>query len=287
MTVSSSRPRSTIGRPITLVLAALALVLGLLAAGAGSASSTSGEGHGQAAPKPTIVLVHGVFADASGWNATIERLQRAGYPVIAPANPLRNVTDDSAYISSVVDTIPGPVIMVGHSYGGAVITNAALGHANVKALVYIGAFAPDQGETALGLADRYPGSKLKEALLTRDFPLPGGSGHDTDGYIAADRFHDVFAQDLSRSTTRLMAATQRPGSLGGLSTPSGVPAWKSIPSWYLIPTADNVIPPAVQHFMAERAGSHVTEVRRASHVVMMSQPGATVKIIDSAHRATR
>lgn len=218
--------------------------------------------------------------------------------MIAPANPPpspdsrstrgdphRDLAGDSAYVSSVVASIAGPVILVGHSYGGEVVTNAARGRANVKALVYVAAFAPDQGETALALADKFPGSKLPTALLVRTYPQPGApDGHD--GYVDPAKFHDVFAQDLPRRTTQVMAATQRPGSLEGLSQGSGVPAWKSLPSWYVIPTADNVIPPAVQHFMAERAGSRTVEVKGASHVVMMSRPDTVVRQIKAAYRAT-
>ncbi|WP_327700422.1 alpha/beta fold hydrolase [Streptomyces sp. NBC_00459] len=270
-------------RTLGTVLASCALVVGLTGAVAHSSPAPSSSQKG--APKPTVVLVHGAFADASGWNATIKSLQDAGFPVIAPANPLRDLAGDSAYVSSVVASIPGPVILVGHSYGGEVVTNAARGRSNVKALVYVAAFAPDQGETALALADKFPGSKLPTALLVRTYPQPGGpDGHD--GYVDPAKFHDVFAQDLPRRTTQVMAATQRPGSLEGLSQGSGTPAWKSLPSWYVIPTADNVIPPAVQRFMAERADSRTVEVKGASHVVMMSRPDAVVRQIKAAYRAT-
>ncbi|WP_369213157.1 alpha/beta hydrolase, partial [Streptomyces flavofungini] len=189
-------------------------------------------------------------------------------------------------LSSVVDTLSGPVILVGHSYGGEVITNAARGHANVKALVYVAAFAPDEGESALRLAGMFPGSQLPDALVTRPFPLPDGTS-GTDGYIDPAKFHDVFAQDLPTSLTRLMAVTQRPGSVEGLSAGSGAPAWKSLPSWYVIPGADHVIPAAAQRFMAKRAKSTTTEVKGASHVVMMSYPDAVVRQILAAERATR
>ncbi|MFC4507610.1 MULTISPECIES: alpha/beta fold hydrolase [Streptomyces] len=263
------------------------LVLGgALAAGAvtalGAAAPASATG-----ARPTVVLVHGVFADASGWNAVTARLLDAGYPVIAPANPLRDLAGDSAYVRSVVDTLTGPVILVGHSYGGEVITNAGRGNANVKALVYVAAFAPDEGESALQLAGRFPGSQLEAALVGRPYPVPGSPDPGLDGYIDPAKFHDVFAQDLPRSTTRLMATAQRPGSVGGLSAPSGVPAWRSVPSWYVVATADRVIPPAAQRFMAERAGSRTVEVRGASHVVMMSHPDAVVRQIRAADRATR
>ncbi|MEH0654653.1 alpha/beta hydrolase [Streptomyces scabiei] len=261
---------------------------GLLAAGAvtltaapAAAAAPSGSGS-----KPTVVLVHGVFADSSGWNDVIARLLKAGFPVIAPANPLRDLADDSAYVSSVVGSISGPVILVGHSYGGEVVTNAGRGHAHVKALVYVGAFAPDEGESALQLAGMFPGSELPDALVTRPFPLPDGTT-GTDGYIDPAKFHRVFAADLPVSVTRLMAATQRPGSVGGLASASGVPAWKTLPSWYVIPTADKVIPAAAQRFMAKRARSSAVEVKGASHVVMMSHPDVVVRQITTAYRATR
>ena len=267
------------------LLTALAAAV-LIVAGAVSAQAVSQEpGQAEKWPKPTVVLVHGAFADASGFNDTIALLQKAGFPVIAPANPLRDTAGDAAYISSVVDTIPGPVILAAHSYGGIVITNAARGHANVKALVYMGAFAPDEGESALQLAGQFPGSELGAALIPRSYPVPG-SEPGTDGYIDAAKFRAVFAADLPASRTRLMAATQRPGSVQGLSGPSGAPAWKTIPSWYLIPTQDKVIPPAAQRFMAKRAGSRVTEIR-SSHVVMISHPEAAANIIKAAYAATR
>ncbi|WP_326594885.1 alpha/beta fold hydrolase [Streptomyces sp. NBC_01803] len=236
-------------------------------------------------PKPTVVLVHGAFADASGFNKVIARLQNAGFPVIAPANPLRDTAGDSAYISSVIDTIPGPVILAAHSYGGVVITNAARGHDNVEALVYLGAFAPDEGESALQIASQFPGSELGGALVARHYPLPDGT-EGTDGYIDPAQFRAVFAADLPESETRLMAATQRPGSVNGLAGASGEPAWETIPSWYLIPTQDRVIPPDAQRFMAERAGSHVREID-SSHVVMISHPGAATATILAAHAATK
>ncbi|MYW64421.1 alpha/beta fold hydrolase [Streptomyces sp. SID8379] len=267
------------------LLTALAAAV-LIVAGAVSAQATSQKsGQAEKGPKPTVVLVHGAFADASGFNDTIALLQKAGFPVIAPANPLRDTAGDAAYISSVVDTIPGPVILAAHSYGGVVITNAARGHANIRALVYMGAFAPDEGESALQLAGQFPGSELGAALIPRSYPVPGGEP-GTDGYIDAAKFRDVFAADLPASRTRLMAATQRPGSVQGLSGPSGAPAWKTIPSWYLIPTQDKVIPPAAQRFMAKRAGSKVTEIR-SSHVVMISHPEAAADIIKAAYAATR
>ncbi|MGV9454424.1 alpha/beta fold hydrolase [Streptomyces sp. NPDC003635] len=279
MSFSDPRPRR---RTVSACLLAAALVAGV----GGAVAPVSATTAHTSGPKPTVVLVHGVFADASGWYQTTATLQKAGYPVIAAANPLRDLSGDSAYVSSILDSIDGPVILVGHSYGGEVITNAARGHANVKALVYVAAFAPDQGESALQLAGKFPGSKLPDALITRDYPLEDGST-GTDGYIDPAKFREVFAADLPSSQTRLMAAAQRPGSVGGLAGPSGTPAWKNLPSWYVIPTADNVIPAAVQRYMAERAHSRTVEVKGASHVVMMSRPDIVVRQILAAHQATR
>ncbi|MCK9902305.1 alpha/beta hydrolase [Frankia sp. Cpl3] len=236
-----------------------------------------------AAARPTVVLVHGAFADASGWNDVARLLQRDGHRVLAPANPLRSVSADAAYLASILATLPGPIVLVGHSYGGMVITNAAVGNTNVKALVYVAAFAPDQGETLQGLQLKYPGSRLGEAALDfRPYPTADGAG-SIDGYVKTDVFRDVFAGDLPRATTDLMAAAQRPGDVHTLQEPSGTPAWKSIPSWYLVARNDNLIPPAAQRFMAKRAGARTTEVN-ASHVAMISQPRITADVIRSAAR---
>jgi pimeloyl-ACP methyl ester carboxylesterase len=231
----------------------------------------------QSKPKPTVVLVHGAFADASGWNDVATRLIHDGYPVIAPANPLRSVAADSAYLASVLATLSGPIVLAAHSYGGIVITNAAAGNPNVKALVYAAAFAPDEGESLLGLQTKYPGSKLNEAAL--DF-RPYAEGL-IDGYIKKEFFRDVFAGDVPRKTAELMQAGQRPADARTLGEPSGTPAWKTIPSYYLVARKDQVLPAAAQRFMAERAGSQVSEVN-ASHVAMISQPAATADLIKRA-----
>ncbi|NEA68062.1 alpha/beta hydrolase [Streptomyces sp. SID12488] len=270
------------GRRTPVALAALALLI-VTGSQAATAASTSAED--RHAVKPTVVLVHGAFADSSSWNKVVAKLQRAGYPVIAPANPLRDLTGDSAYISSVVSTIPGPVVLVGHSYGGEVISNAAVGHPNVKAMVFVAGFAPEQGESGLDLTGKYPGSLLPTSLLTREFPLPGG-GTGTDAYIDARKFRTAFAADLPARETELMAATQRPASLAALGEPSGPPAWKTLPSWYLVAGADQAIPAAAQRFMATRAKSHTVEVKSSSHVVMLSHPDATTDLIVAAARST-
>jgi pimeloyl-ACP methyl ester carboxylesterase len=249
-----------------------------LLAGSASAATTPA--------KPTVVLVHGAFADASGWAGTIDRLRGAGYPVLAPANPLRGVALDAAYLKSVLATIKGPIVLVGHSYGGMVITNAATGNANVKALVYIAAFAPDQGDTVAALGALAPGGQLGPKTLTiRTFPGPDGTPQP-EAYIRLGAFHDVFAADLPAKQAATMAVSQRPAAASALGEPSGPPAWKTIPSWYLLPGSDKAIGTAAERIMAKRIKAHVTEVKGASHVVMISHPGATAKIIESAAGAT-
>jgi len=218
-------------RLATLVAVAVAVPVALFTSG-GTASGTSTPARSH--PKPTIVLVHGGWADSSGWNGEISRLEKRGYPVIAPANPLRGLTSDADYVRSVLQTINGPIVLVGHSYGGAVISNAARSVSNVKALVYIAAFAPDTGDTLQALVTKNPGTMITPAALdTRQYPLPGG-GEGTDLYIKKSAFHDAFAGDLPLSTTNLMWAEQRPFSVTAFTEPSGDPAWKTIPSWYLV-----------------------------------------------------
>jgi pimeloyl-ACP methyl ester carboxylesterase len=228
---------------------------------------------------PTIVLVHGAWADSSGWNESVKELQKKGYTALAVANPLRGLHTDAAYLSSVLDSISGPIVLVGHSYGGMVLTNAATGHANVKALVYIAAFAPDQGEKQIDLIVKNPGSEIGPDTLTVR-PYPGG----LDSYITPSVFRRVFAHDVAESTAAVMAATQRPFELSILEELSGPPAWETIPSWYLIATEDRAIPPATQRFMAERAGATIAEVR-ASHVPMNSRPSAVTDLILQAATA--
>jgi pimeloyl-ACP methyl ester carboxylesterase len=227
---------------------------------------------------PTVVLVHGAFADSSSWNGVIPDLLADGNPVVAAANPLRSVTGDADYVASVLAGIAGPIVLVGHSYGGIVITNAATGNDNVKALVYVAAFAPDTGESAGDLAGQFPGSTLGPALVPN--PLPDGSA---DLSIRPDVFRDQFAADVPVWTTSLMAATQRPVTDTALSEGSGEPAWKTIPSWFVYGELDKNIPAAAQVFMAERAGAKAAvEVPDASHVVMISQPLAVIEVIQSA-----
>ena len=229
---------------------------------------------------PTVVLVHGAFADASSWNGVITRLQAKGVPVTAPANPLRGITADSAYIGAVLEQIGGPIVAVGHSYGGAVITNAATDAKNVVGLVYVAAFAPDEGE-ALGAAQA--GSKdsvLNTALVPSQYPsADGGSG--TEFSIDPTKARHAFAGDLSDQEAALIGATQRPVAELAFSEPSGPPAWKDRPSWAVVATVDRAAGTDVTRSMAERAGARITEVE-GSHVIMVSQPQAVTDVIMEA-----
>jgi pimeloyl-ACP methyl ester carboxylesterase len=268
--------KSAAFRRVTALLGLLALTVLFAAAPLGVADAA---GHDNG-PKPTVVLVHGAWADASGWNAVADQMQRKGYQVVAPANPLRSVSNDAQYLASVLATISGPIVLVGHSYGGAIITNAATGNPNVKALVYIAAFAPDQGETLGQLLAMNPGSEAVPPNLTFR-PYPGG----VDTYITPSAFHEVFCADVPARTAAVMAAEQRPLDTGTLGEPSGPPAWKTIPSWYLVAKDDHAIPPATERFMAQRAGSTVREVR-SSHVAMISRPEDVTDLIVDAAQAT-
>ncbi|GIE82255.1 alpha/beta hydrolase [Actinoplanes philippinensis] len=254
------------------------VLAGTAAAVAVAASGTPAAAGGQKV-KPTIVLVHGAFADAAGWSGVVRRLIRAGYPVLAPANPLRGVVSDSAYLASVLATVAGPIVLVGHSYGGFVITNAATGNPDVKALVYVAAFAPDAGEDLAHLQNHFPGTELTLDALDFRPHLDGG----IDGYVKREVFHRVFAGDLSPAEADVLWATQRPGDTSTLQTASGAPAWRTIPSYFLIARDDRLIPAAVQRFMAERAGARTVEVR-SSHVALISQPEAVADLIVRAAR---
>jgi pimeloyl-ACP methyl ester carboxylesterase len=240
----------------------------------------------RAAPRsaiPTIVLVHGAFAESAGWNAAAGQLLAKGYPVVALANPLRSVKSDTAYVSKALDTIKGPVVLVGHSYGGMVISGAGVGRSNVKALVYVAGFAPEAGETAAALAGKFPGSTLGGSLAP---PVPLEDG-GKDLYIDQAKFQTQFAADLPASETKLMAAAQRPIAEAALQEPAGPPAWKTVPSWFLFGSLDNNIPRASLSFMAKRAGGKkIVEIDGASHVVMISHPEALVKLIEEAATAT-
>lgn len=245
-----------------------------------AARSDTGSG-----PKPSIVLVHGAWADGSSWSGVIQRLQEQGYTVYAPPNPLRGLTSDSSYIASFLHSISGPIILVGHSYGGAVITNAATGNPNVKALVYIDAFAPDQGESLASLSSVPPPPGQSPSCLSGDptqvfnfVPLTGG---DVDLYVKPSLFPSCFANDLPPNEGAVLASTQRAFALSSLGQTSGVPAWKTTPSFYLVGTIDKVIPPFAQLFMAQRANATIVQVR-GSHLVMISHPEAVVDLINQA-----
>jgi pimeloyl-ACP methyl ester carboxylesterase len=225
---------------------------------------------------PTIVLVHGAFAESASWDGVIRKLEGAGHDVVAAANPLRRLSTDAASVSDLVRTIDAPVLLVGHSYGGAVITNVAADAGQITGLVYVAAFAPDAGESAFTLAQRFPGSTLGDALR----PVPRSDG-TTDLYIGRELFHDQFAADVTASEAARMAITQRPATLEALQEGSGErPLWKRLPSWFLVAGQDRNIPAALQHWMAERAGARRTvELPSASHGVAVSQPGAVADLI--------
>jgi pimeloyl-ACP methyl ester carboxylesterase len=225
----------------------------------------------------TVVLVHGAFADASSWNGVITRLQDEGVPVTAPANPLRGIAADAAYLASVLAQIEGPVLAVGHSYGGAVITNAATSAKNVVGLVYVAAFAPDEGETLGAVEAGSKDSVLNSALVNRAYPTAGG-GSATESYIDPAKAREAFAGDLSDEQAALIAATQRPVSEFAFSEPNGPPAWKHLPSWAVVATGDKAAGTDVVRSMAERAGAKITEVE-GSHVIMVSQPEAVTNVI--------
>ena len=231
--------------------------------------------------RPTVVLVHGAFADSSGWNGVIERLQADGIRVTAPPNPLRGISIDSAYIASFLGQIPGPVLAVGHSYGGAVITNAATNADNVVGLGYVAAFAPDEGERLIDVESDSKDSVLNTVLMPLQYPTGGGEQTAVEFAIDPAKFHDAFAADLPPEQTAVMAATQRPVAELAFSEPSGAPSWKRLPSWTVVATGDKAAGSDVVRSMAERAGATITEVE-GSHVIMMSQPQAVTDVIQTA-----
>lgn len=234
--------------------------------------------------RPTVVLVHGAFADASSWSKVYAELAGDDVDVIAPANPLRSVAGDAAYTSSVIDQLEGPVVLVGHSYGGAVISIAGH-HERVVGLVYVAAYALDEGENLGEFQGRFPDSKLAANLKFAPYPVVGGEpGTDVSVDIAA--FPDVFAADVPLEVTEFLAHAQRPLSAAAFGEPVGAPAWKSKPSWAILPTADTTIHPDVHRFGFERAGMQVTEVEGASHAVALSQPAAVATVIREAVAAT-
>ena len=234
--------------------------------------------------KPTVVLVHGAFADSSSWNGVIAQLRDDGYPVIGVANPLRALHSDADFLRGVLDSVHGPIVLAGHSYGGSVMSEAADGNPKVKALVYVASFLLEEGESTGELAGKFPGNELGPAL--RPVPVGGPDGQTVnDLYIEQEKFRAVFAADVPEEVAALMAVTQRPIVADALEGKATKAAWKTIPSWTLVTVQDLAVPAESQRFMAERAKSHTVEVD-ASHAVTVSQPVAVARLIDEAARAT-
>lgn len=285
--MTSPRPRAALHarrRPTAAaaLLAAAALVLVSL----GTARSAPAQERRPHAPKPTIVLVHGAWADASSWSKVVTRLQHHGYRVAAVANPLRSLSGDAASVRAYVESLEGPIVLVGHSYGGAVITNAATGNADVKALVYVNAFAPDEGESATALAGPDSALSVSDPSTVFDFvPADAPPAPATDLYLKKSTVFASFATGLSTPDRALVAATQRPATIAALNEPSGAPAWRTIPSWYLIGTRDRIISPGAERAMAERAGSTVTEYN-AGHLGLMSASRTVTQGIERAARTS-
>jgi pimeloyl-ACP methyl ester carboxylesterase len=230
---------------------------------------------------PTIVLVHGAFADASGWRGVTDALAGEGLAVVAPPNPLRGMTGgDGEYLNAFVERIDGPVLLVGHSYGGSVITAAGTA-ANVVGLVYVAGFAPDAGESLKALQGDFPAPPALQYFM--ETPLPEGG---TEAWLSAEGFHPMFCADVPEADAAFMWLTQRPLAIVALTEEASEPAWRSRPSWGVLPTGDNVIHPDVHRFSYERAGTTVTEVEGSSHVVMISHPEVVAEVVMTAVRAT-
>jgi pimeloyl-ACP methyl ester carboxylesterase len=234
--------------------------------------------------RATVVLVHGAFADASGWARLDAELQGDDLEVLAPPNPLRGVASDAATVSSVLDQGEGPVVLVGHSYGGAVTTVAGM-HDRVVALVYVAAYVPDEGESIGALQGRFPDSPLAQHLRFAPVPVPGGEP-GTDVWVDPEAFPEIFAADVPRELTSFLGRSQRPLAASVFEEPVAAAAWKGTPSWGVVPTADTTINPDVERFGLERAGATVTEVEGASHAVFMSQPAAVAAVVRDAVAAT-
>ncbi len=281
MPIARQRARSWIPLGLLLVLGtAAALIVGLFPVAASAATrdvSATSSSPQKAAAKPTIVLLHGAFADASGFDAVTERLQSRGYTVVAPPNPLRGLAPDTAYVKAFLATIKGPIVLVGHSYGGAVITNAATGNKNVKALVYLAGYAPAQGETVAEAGSLDGGTNsFQKHLVLRPYP---GSGSNADASIDPAWFHRLFAADVPVKVTRLMATQQRPLSTAAFTGVTGVPAWKTIPAYYMVALDDRTIPPVAEKAMAARAAKGRTVEVHSSHALMLSHPGKVTQLI--------
>jgi pimeloyl-ACP methyl ester carboxylesterase len=255
---------------IAIIIAALFVISGPMLAQEGTEMTSE--------TKPTIVLVHGAFADSSSWEGVTRILLAEGYPVVAAANPLRGLQNDADYVNTVLNSIKGPIVLVGHSYGGMVISNAVQDNSNVQAMVFVDAFAPDAGESAFTLSTLYPGSTLGPVLSP--VALPDGTA---DLYIQQDKVATQFAQDIPEADAQWMAATQRPVTDAALNEASGEPAWKSIPSWFIYGEHDLIIPPALIAYMAHRADSlNTVVIKGASHVAMISHPDEVANMIEDA-----
>ena len=233
---------------------------------------------------PTVVLVHGAFADAGSWAGVTAILQAAGVTVLAPANPLRSVSSDSAYIASVISQVDAPVLAVGHSYGGAVITNACTEATNVVGLVYVSAFAPDEGEKLSDVTATSADSILGTALQQRQFPTGSGGETAVELYVDPAKFHEVFAADLPAAQSAVLAASQRPVAASAFDDVTGVPAWKTLPSWAVVGTGDKAAGADVTRDHAQRAGSVLTELN-GSHLAFVAQPQAVADVILTAWKA--
>jgi pimeloyl-ACP methyl ester carboxylesterase len=273
-------------RAVTLA-AGIAAVVALAALFASSTPARAVAAQSKKAPAmPTIVLVHGAWADGSSWSTVARRLQRDRYTVAVPPNPLRGLSSDSTYLASFLSTISGPVVLAGHSYGGAVITNAATGNADVKALVYVDAYIPDQGQSIVQLTGAGSCFAVKDLTSVFNFvPIPGAPPEDVDTYVKPSVFPGCFANGLPAREGAVLAATQRPLATAALNEPSGAPAWKTIRSWAMVGLDDQVIPPASQLTMAHNAGAKITEIH-APHLSMISDPAAVTKLIEHAAKAT-
>ncbi|MEV8528411.1 MULTISPECIES: alpha/beta hydrolase [unclassified Streptomyces] len=233
---------------------------------------------------PTVVLVHGAFADAASWSGVIAELQSHGIPVIAPPNPLRGLASDAAYVASVAAQIDGPVVLVGHSYGGALITVAGTTE-NVVGLVYVAAYVLEEGESLGELQGRFPDSPLVSNLKQWTYPVQGADPA-VEVTITPDAFPDVFAADVPADVTKVLAAAQRPLAAAAFEETAAAAAWKTKPSWALVACADHAINPEVERFGAERAGATIVEIEGASHAVAVSQPKQVAALILDAVRAT-
>ena len=282
MNIAHAAQRARLRIIIPALAAAIAALVIALSQVASAQTTTRAAASG--GPTPAIVLEHGAWANTASWAGVIQRLQADGYTVYAPPNPLQGLTYDSAYLADFLHSISGSIVLVGHSYGGDVITNAATGDTQVKALVYVDAFAPAQNQTLAQLLAAYPGSCAEPSNLTV-VPFPGAPAGTGDAYITQSAFPSCMANGLPAREADVLAVTQLPIATSALIQPSGVPAWETIPSWAVVGTADHAIPPALQLAMAENAHAHITEVN-APHLAMVSDPGAVTSVILQAVHAT-